>query len=199
MKYVMLIPALHYRFSTPSTAIYCRYPSDPVYKYLPTHTTAKYDQLDLEIWLACHDSASCLYLYTCIYSSISSSIHLYAHLSIYMPIYVSLRLSTPLLICIFCLSVRFPVSLSLRLYVLLCICLSIHPTIYPSIHPTVDLLKIRNSVSFCDRNSYFTINICPIFSTCEISVLTRENLSSRVILNLFTDSHVEVNNSVVVK
>jgi len=58
----MLVSALHYRFGTRPTAVYCRYPSDPIYKYLLTCAMAKFEELALEMWLACHNSVSCLYI-----------------------------------------------------------------------------------------------------------------------------------------
>jgi len=140
MKYVMLISALHYRFSTLSTAVYCRYPSDPVYKYLRTYTTAKYEELALEIWLACHNSAICLciciraythrYLHLSTCTSICPSICPSMYHSVYLPLCLSVSVW---------LSVRFPVSLTPS--VCLSVYLSINPPIHPSINPSIQLLS----------------------------------------------------------
>lgn len=168
MIYFMLVSALHFRCSTPSTAVYCRYPSDPIYKYLLAYTTAKFEELALEMWLAWHNSVSCLYAYICAWT------HRYLHLSTCTSICPSFHLwitpSTALPICIR-LSIR-PFS-SVCLYASLYNCISIDPSNNPSIHPTIDPFKIRNSVSSCDRNYHIFIKISPIFSTYEKSVPTR--------------------------
>jgi hypothetical protein len=123
-----------------------------------------------------------LYLYT------------YMHASIDILIYPPVRPSIPLSVHL-CISPSiYP---SVYLYPSVCLCLSVYLSIDPSIHSTVDPLEIGNSVSSCDRNSYCSINSSPTFSTCKMRFLTWENLSSRMILNLFTDSYIEFNKRAV--
>ena len=129
----MLVSALHYRFSTHSTAVYCRYPSDPIYKYLLTYATAKYEELAIEIWLACRDSVSCLYI--CIHACTHRCLLLSTCSSIYPSVHLCVTPSTPPPICIL-LSIRPFSSQS----VCMSFCISVYRTIDTSNNPSIQLL-----------------------------------------------------------
>ena len=140
MKYVVLVSALHYRFSTPSTAVYCRYLSVPIYKYLFTYTPAKYEELALEIWLTCQDSGSCLCI--CVHACNHRYLHPSTCTSIFPSICPSMYHSVYPAACLYpsvCPSVFLSVCPSVCLYIFLYMDQSNHPSIHPSIQLLIHL------------------------------------------------------------
>jgi hypothetical protein len=122
-----------------------------------------------------YQSVCCLYI--CIHACIHLSIHLSTYtsvcliclsfrLSIYPSVFLSIRPSARP-------SVFPPVHPSVCMPACMYVFLYIYRSIHPFSHPSVDQLKIWNSLSSCDRNSYCFINNPPIFSTCDISVLRK--------------------------